>query len=85
MVATINRTNFGGAQFVTCFTCHHARDVPSTTIALDNLYSTPNQERDDIVGNPQHVGMRRPTLRLNAAVLQDEDRAASRAFFSDLL
>jgi hypothetical protein len=49
MVANINKTNFGGAQMVTCFTCHHARDVPSTTIALDNLYSTPNQERDDIV------------------------------------
>jgi len=49
MVANINKTNFAGAQMVTCFTCHHARDVPSTTIALDNLYSTPNQERDDIV------------------------------------
>src|SRR5437870_1197130 len=23
MVAVINRTNFGGAQFVTCWTCHH--------------------------------------------------------------
>ena len=34
---------------VTCYTCHHARDVPSTTIALDALYSTPNMEKDDIV------------------------------------
>jgi hypothetical protein len=49
MVANINRTNFAGAQLVTCYTCHHARDVPSTTIALDNLYSTPNQERDDVI------------------------------------
>jgi photosynthetic reaction center cytochrome c subunit len=49
MVANINKTNFAGAQMVTCYTCHHARDVPSTTIALDNLYSTPNQERDDLV------------------------------------
>jgi hypothetical protein len=49
MVANINKTNFGGAQMVTCYTCHHARDVPATTIALDNLYSTPNQERDDVI------------------------------------
>jgi hypothetical protein len=49
MVATINRTNFGGAQAVTCFTCHHGRDQPSTTIALDTLYGPPNEERNDIV------------------------------------
>jgi photosynthetic reaction center cytochrome c subunit len=49
MVAVINRTNFAGAQLVTCYTCHHARDIPATTIALDNLYSTPNQERDDVI------------------------------------
>jgi hypothetical protein len=53
MVAVINKTNFAGAQLVTCYTCHHARDVPATTIALDALYSTPNQEKDDIVkANP---------------------------------
>ena len=49
MVATINRTNFGNAQMVTCFTCHHGRLRPSTTIALDALYGTPNDEKDDIV------------------------------------
>ena len=49
MVATINRTNFNGIQNVTCFTCHHARDKPSTTISLDALYSTPNMERDDVI------------------------------------
>ncbi len=49
MVATINRTNFGGAQFVTCYTCHHGRMRPTTTIALDALYGPPNEERDDIV------------------------------------
>ncbi len=49
MVATINRTNFGGAQFVTCYTCHHGRLRPSTTIALDALYGPPNEEKDDIV------------------------------------
>lgn len=49
MVANINKQNFAGAQMVTCYTCHHARDVPATTIALDALYSNPNSERDDIV------------------------------------
>jgi photosynthetic reaction center cytochrome c subunit len=49
MVATINKTNFAGVQMVTCYTCHHARDRPSTTIALDALYSTPNQEKDDLI------------------------------------
>jgi hypothetical protein len=49
MVAVINRTNFNGAQFVTCFTCHHGRLRPSTTIALDNLYGPPNDEKDDIL------------------------------------
>jgi photosynthetic reaction center cytochrome c subunit len=49
MVASINKTNFAGAQAVTCYTCHHARDRPATTISLDALYSTPNMEKDDIV------------------------------------
>ena len=49
MVATINRTNFGGAQMVTCFTCHHGRDLPVTTIALDTLYGPPNEEKRDII------------------------------------
>jgi photosynthetic reaction center cytochrome c subunit len=49
MVATINRQNFGGVQRVTCWTCHHGRDIPASTIALDTLYDTPNSEKDDII------------------------------------
>jgi len=49
MVAGINRTNFGAVQMVTCWTCHHGRTMPSTTIALDTLYGTPNDEKNDIV------------------------------------
>jgi hypothetical protein len=49
MVAVINRTNFGGVQMVTCYTCHHGKDRPPTTIALDTLYGPPNEEREDIV------------------------------------
>ena len=49
MVATINKTNFGGAQMVTCWTCHHGREVPTTSITLDHLYAAPYDEKDDIV------------------------------------
>jgi hypothetical protein len=49
MVAVINKTNFAGVQMVTCWTCHHGRFMPSTTIGLDALYGTPNDERNDIV------------------------------------
>ena len=49
MVGVINKTNFAGVQMVTCWTCHHGRDKPATTLALDAVYSTPNSERDDLV------------------------------------
>jgi len=55
MVAAINRTNFGGQQKVTCFTCHHGKDLPTTTIALDTLYGPPNEERRDILEPGQGV------------------------------
>jgi photosynthetic reaction center cytochrome c subunit len=54
MVATINRTDFGGVQRVTCWTCHHGHEIPTTTIGLDNLYATPPREDEDIV--PPGVG-----------------------------
>lgn len=49
MVAGINKTYFGGTQQVTCFTCHHGRDLPTTTIALDKLYGPPNEEKTDLL------------------------------------
>ena len=49
MVGQINKTNFAGVQMVTCWTCHHGRDRPATTVALDAVYSSPNSERDDLV------------------------------------
>src|SRR4029453_6635465 len=49
MVDAINRTNFSGQQRVTCWTCHHAQEIPTTTIALDNLYASPNMEDPDVV------------------------------------
>ena len=49
MVDTINRANFAGVQLVTCWTCHHGREIPTTSVALDRLYETPNDEKDDIL------------------------------------
>jgi photosynthetic reaction center cytochrome c subunit len=54
MVAAINKTNFGGVQQVTCWTCHHGREQPSTSISLDKLYGTPNDEHTDFL--PQAPG-----------------------------
>jgi photosynthetic reaction center cytochrome c subunit len=49
MVATINRTNFGGRQLVTCWTCHRNRDKPLMTPTMDTIYGTPPFEPDDVV------------------------------------
>jgi hypothetical protein len=49
MVGSINKANFNGAQMVTCWTCHHGRERPASSISLDKLYGTPNDEKDDII------------------------------------
>ncbi len=49
MVGAINQANFGGAQMVTCWTCHHGREMPASSISLDKLYGSPNDEKDDLV------------------------------------
>lgn len=57
IVAAINREHFGGAQRVTCWTCHHGAEEPATSIALDKLYGEPNEEKPDVLepfeGEPQ--------------------------------
>src|SRR5262245_21289475 len=49
MVTTINRTNFGGRQMVTCWTCHRNRDKPLVTPVMATIYGTPAYEPDDII------------------------------------
>ena len=49
MVVAINKTHFAGVQQVTCFTCHHGLDLPTTSIQLDKLYGEPPDEKRDIV------------------------------------
>lgn len=48
MVATINQGNFGGRQMVTCWSCHHGRDRPSTTPAMEAVYGQGSSEIDDV-------------------------------------
>src|SRR5439155_24638312 len=49
MVTTINRTNFGGRQMVTCWTCHRNRDKPLTTPVMGTIYGMPPYEPDDVL------------------------------------
>src|SRR5437867_2813581 len=49
MVATINKTNFGGRQMVTCWTCHRNRDKPLTTPVMATIYGMPPYEPDDVI------------------------------------
>jgi photosynthetic reaction center cytochrome c subunit len=47
MMANINRTNFGGQQAVTCFTCHRGTDRPRVTATLAEVYGPPPPEAPD--------------------------------------
>lgn len=49
MMAGINRDNFAGRQVVTCWTCHHGRDRPSTTPTMEHMYGPALQEMDDVL------------------------------------
>ena len=49
MVTTINKTNFGGRQMVTCWTCHRNRDKPLTTPVMATIYGMPPYEPDDVM------------------------------------
>src|SRR3984957_4049991 len=48
MVAAINRDNFQGRQVVTCWSCHHGRDRPATTPAMEKVYGEATLESDDV-------------------------------------
>jgi hypothetical protein len=58
MVTNINKTNFGGRQMVTCWTCHRNRDKPLVTPTMETIYSMPGLEPDDVI--TQFPGMPSP-------------------------
>jgi photosynthetic reaction center cytochrome c subunit len=49
MVETINKENFSGRQMVTCWSCHHGRDRPATTPAMEVVYGPGSTEMDDVL------------------------------------
>jgi len=49
MVQAINRDNFSNRQNVTCWTCHHGRDRPSTTPTMEFVYGPGPQDMDDVL------------------------------------
>jgi len=49
MVGAINRENFNNRLNVTCWTCHHGRDRPSTTPTLEFVYGPGPQDMDDVL------------------------------------
>ena len=85
MVATINKTNFAGVQKVTCWTCHHGRDVPASTIALDTCTTRQLREHDVVkaetdgptatqILDKHHCRRRRSACRHDQCVDQGEQR-----------
>lgn len=51
MVEGINKTNFGGRQVITCYTCHRGGNRPLVTASLAKLYGGGplDEEQDDVV------------------------------------
>ncbi len=47
MMNAINKTNFGGAPYVTCFTCHRGSQRPKAIPSLALQYSVPPDEDPD--------------------------------------
>jgi photosynthetic reaction center cytochrome c subunit len=45
----VNKSNFGGAQVVTCWTCHRGTTPPATTPGIDAIYSDPVPSYPDLL------------------------------------
>jgi hypothetical protein len=54
MTAAINKTQFGGRQAITCFSCHRGADRPRVTPELAKLYDSPplDDPRDIVEQSP---------------------------------
>ena len=53
MVQKINTESFSGRQVVTCYSCHHGRDKPATTPALETVYGPPSTDQDDVIAQAE--------------------------------
>ena len=56
MMQGINKANFGGARFVTCYTCHRGDMRPDVTPSLAVQYSTPVLDPNEMEVNRQAAG-----------------------------
>src|SRR5260370_15577097 len=77
MVAAINRDNFGGRQMVTCWSCHHGRDRPTTTPAMEAVYGPASQEMDDVLAQMPGQPSASEILDKYIRALGGADRVAS--------
>lgn len=83
MMNTINRTNFGGRQVVTCDTCHRGFSRPNVMPSINRLYGTPPADEP---GDPieQAAGQPPPDQVLDKylAALGTPERLAALTSFS---
>src|ERR1700744_3628329 len=49
VVQQINKTNFGGSEAVTCWTCHRGSPDPAVTPSLDTIYGEPLAFPPDVI------------------------------------
>ena len=63
MVQEINKTNFGGRQMVTCYSCHRGADKPRTASDLEQLYGGIPQP------DPNYVVVQAPGQPMPAVIL----------------
>jgi hypothetical protein len=58
MVNAINKNNFGGARFVTCWTCHRGTQLPTVIPSLLEQYSPPppDDPNEALVGQDSYQG-----------------------------
>jgi len=59
MVDNINKTNFGGARVVTCWSCHRGNDIPETVPNLASQYNIPDEDPNALEIAPN--GPKEPT------------------------
>jgi outer membrane lipoprotein-sorting protein len=61
MVTAINKSNFGGAPLVTCYTCHRGTQIPRVRPSLIEQYGAPPPEDPNEVAVPSQPEKGTPT------------------------
>jgi hypothetical protein len=61
MVRALNQSNFGGAQTVTCYTCHRSNSQPKAIPSLTEQYGTPTEDPNEIQSHGQALTRNSPT------------------------